>query len=221
MLKGARDVFPMLLGLMPLGLAVGATIAESTVNHAVGWVGAALIFTASAHIVAMGMLSAGAGGLAVIVAVLVINSRGLIYGAGLATRMHGQPRWFRWFAPYFLIDPVFALVSGRTQPGDGAARIRWYYLGVAGALWLMWMPTVGVGLVVGDSLPAEVRFDFALQGMLIGFLVPQLCGGRGRVAAAAGATAGVLTTWIPGGAGLPLSVAIGVAVALFVEWRRR
>jgi predicted branched-subunit amino acid permease len=217
---GARDVLPVLLALLPLGLVVGATIGESSVDHGVGWLGAALVYGASAHITAMAMLSTGASGLSVIVAVLVINSRGVIYGAGLASRMHGQPRWFRWLGPYFLVDPLYALVSGRTRPGDGVEWIRWYYLGGALTIWVMWMPTVGAGLLVGGSLPAAAQLNFALPAMLIGFLVPSLCGGKGRVAAAVGGIVGLFGTGA-GGLALPVSVAAGVTAALLVEWRKR
>jgi predicted branched-subunit amino acid permease len=221
LLAGARDMAPGLVALLPLALALGASIAASPVDDLVGWLGAALVYGASAHATAVSMLAAGAAGGAVVLAVLVIMARSVIYSAGLVSRMRGQPAWFRWSAPYFLVDPLYALVVTRTGEGHGAAWVRWYYLGAALAIWLMWMPSVAAGVLLGPVLPGGAGMAFALPALLITFLVPGINSKPALAAAAVGGAVGALGSAWPGGLALLLGTAFGVAVAVAFERRSR
>ena len=79
---------------------------------------------------------------ALCVAVLVINSRHIMYSAALASAFREQPRWFRWLAPWFLVDQIFALASVR--PSHDPDSFRGYYLSCAVVFF-------GVGVELGDT----------------------------------------------------------------------
>lgn len=119
-LAGVRDSAPILAVIALLGLLVGAAVAEAPLSNSTGWLGAAMIYAASAHLVAISLLGTGASAVAVVTAVLLINARGLVYSAALAPAMRGQPGWFRWTGPYFLVDPLFA--SPRRACSEPATR---------------------------------------------------------------------------------------------------
>lgn len=104
------------------------------------------MYAGAPYITAVSLLGAGASALAVVTAVWIQTARGVVYCAGLATRMRGQPAWFRWAGPYLLVDPLFApspyllaavagLVAWRT---DGMLRTVAAGCATVGALTVLW-----------------------------------------------------------------------------------
>ena len=210
-LDGARDMAPIIVALMPMGLLAGASVAESAVRNDVGLLGGLLIYGASGHITAVSLLGGGASLIPVLAAVLVIHARGLVYSAALSPQLAREPRWFRWAAPYLLVDPLFALVSRRGE-SHGRTSLRHYYLGAGLALWCAWGPIMLAGVLVGPSLPEAAWIDFAIPALFIGFLVPSLGGRASYVAAIAGGAVALAAVSLPGGLGLVLATLIGAAL---------
>ena len=95
-----RDVWPVVLSILPFGLLIGVTIGQTGIGAGLGLGSAALFYGGTAHLAALTLLAAGAGPAAVLGCVVVINSRLALYGAALQPRFRGQPAWFRWFAPH-------------------------------------------------------------------------------------------------------------------------
>ncbi len=220
-LAGARDSAPILAVIALLGLLVGAAVAEAPLSNSTGWLGAAMIYAASAHLVAVSLLGAGASAIAVVTAVLLINARGLVYSAALAPAMRGQPGWFRWTGPYFLVDPLFALTAARLQRAgdedDDGESLRWHYLGAALAMWLVWMPAVTLGILAGPALPNMESIAFAVPLVFLAFLVPGINSRTAVVAVAAGGAVAVLSVGLPGGVGLLVGTAAGTVAACLSE----
>ena len=219
-IRGATDMAPVVAALVPLALLLGATIAESPIDSGVGWAGAALVYAGAPCITAVSLLGAGASALAVVTAVWIQTARGVVYSAGMATRMRGQPAWFRWAGPYLLVDPLFALVtSGTSEPGS-ARELRWYYLGAGLAIFLMWMPTVALGILLGPALTRAAWIEFALPALFIAFLVPWFARRPALVAAAVGGVVAAAALALPGGQGLLLGAVAGMVAALTYERSR-
>jgi len=216
---GARDVLPLALGLVPLGLVVGAGVRESSVPNIVGWLGSVFIFGGSAQLAAVTLLGAGAGAFAAIAAALTANARCSMYSAALASDLQTQPRWFRWAAPYFLADPVYAVMAERVTKEKRPAWLRHYYLAAGAVVWVVWQTTVAVGIVVGDALVERLPLDVAVAALFIGVLVPGI---TTRVAVIAAITALLVAgagAGLPNGLGLVAGAAAGVLVATAVERR--
>ncbi len=216
---GARDMAPVLLALAPVAVTLGASVSSAGVERWLAWLGGAIVYGASAHATAIALLGSGASGVAIVTAVLVLTSRGVIYSAGLMSRMQGQPAWFRWAGPYLLVDPLFALVTTKTSDRDSVGYIRWYYLGAGLAIWLTWLPALALGIWGGPVLPRNAGFDFGLTALLIAFLMPGLKSRPAVTAALVGAGVGIAGRGLPGGAGLLLATVAGSAVALTFEQR--
>jgi len=219
-LDGARDMAPVIVALVPLGLLAGTSVAESAVRNDVGLLGGLLIYGASAHITAITLLGGGVGLLPVLAAVLVIQARGLVYSAALAAHLSREPAWFRWAAPYLLVDPLFALVSRRGE-SHGRVSLRHYYLGAGLALWAAWGPIMLTGVLLGPSLPEAEWIDFAIPALFIGFLVPALSGRSSYIAAITGGGVALAALTLPGGLGLVLATVMGAALGAASEriWR--
>ena len=124
----------------------------------------------------------------------------------------GQPSWFRWLGPYFLIDQQFALTSLRVD--DPPDSFRRYYLTVGLAFWVVWQATVALGLVVGPVVPGEWSLDFAVPLLFVGLLTAAIDSRPALVAAVAAGAVTWATLGVPNRLGIVLGAFAGIAAGV-------
>lgn len=210
--RGIVDTFPLLVPIIPFALVLGLTIAETTVPNLVGWMGSSLIFGGAAQLTVVTLLGEQATLWAVIAAGLVVNARHLMYSVAMSPTFGAQPRWFRWFGSYFLIDQQFALVAFQTD--EPPHNFRRYYLGSGLTLWSVWQVTVALGLVAGPVIPDEWSLGFAVPLLFMGLLVGALNSSPAVVAAVTAAVVSYATVGLPNRAGLLVGAGAGVLAGL-------
>ena len=152
---------------------------------------------------------------AIITAVLVINTRHLMYSAAMAPSFRAQPRWMRWFAPFLMVDQVFALAALQTDrtPAD----FRRYYLTVAISLWLVWNTVVPLGMLIGPVVPESWRLDYAPPIMFAGltlFAVKKVPAG---VAAIVGGLVSLVAVGLRDRLGIVVGAVAGVIAGAVAE----
>ena len=126
-----REALPLLVPAVPFGFVLGVAISESPMPDAVGVLTSWVILAGAAQLALLTLVST-ASIWAAMAAALVINARHVMYSAALAPMFKSQPRWFRWVAPFILIDQVFALAMQHAD--DEPAYFRRYYTVVGFAL---------------------------------------------------------------------------------------
>jgi len=181
--QALTDIVPLAIPAIPFGFVVGLAVTESAMPQWVAWLTAPLIFAGAAQL-AMITLAGTASLWAIITAVLVINTRHVMYSAALAPTFRKQPRWMRWVGPFFMVDQTFALAALQTHrtPAD----FRRYYLTVAITLYAIWNVVVPLGMLVGPVVPESWRLDFAPPVMFAGLTLFAIK----RIPAAAAAVVG-------------------------------
>ena len=205
--EGARHMTPMVLGIVPFGLALGATIAASSVDPGAGAASAPLILAGAAQLATVQMLDTGTAPLVIVVSALLINVRILLYGASLAPWFAELPLWRRLLVAAAVIDQTHFVCTPRFQQGDLDQRGRTaYYAGAAGWLIAAWLGAQAVALVLGAHLPDAAHLEMAAPLALVGLLAKSTAD-RPAVAAAVAATAVAAV-----GAGLPLHSSVLVAI---------
>jgi predicted branched-subunit amino acid permease len=221
--RALLDALPMLISAFPFALVLGLAITDSGIGNLVGWSSAPLVFAGAAQLTLITLLGGGAFWLAAVGAALVVNARHAMYSAALAPYFRGQPRWFRWLAPYVLIDQVFALAILRR--GDDPRTFRTYYLALGVAFATFWYVSVALGLLIGPVVPEEWGLEFAIPVMFTGIVVMSLDRFPKVVAALVGALVTVLAADLPSRSGMLVGAFAGVAagylVGLLAERRRR
>lgn len=218
---GLRDVIPVLVGVTPFGMTIGAAVVESSISDLAGWLAGPVLVAGSAHLAVVTMIDAGAAALAVVVTALVINARLAAYSAALAPIFSSQPRWFRWAAPYLLVDQTFALVMGRHDTSTDPDWLRRYYLAAVVPLWGVWIGAISAGMLLGPVIPASWELWFCVPLMFTGMLTPAVNSRPSLVASAVAGALAVTLFWLPSGAGLVIAALGGsLAGALAEGWRR-
>ena len=171
--KGVQQALPIVLGYLPVGFAYGVLAEKSSLNmlNAVGM--SIIVFAGSAQLIAAGLFGAGASPLSLIFTTFVVNLRHLLMSAALAPKLKGWRRWQVALFGYELTDETFALHSLRMAK-DTPVKAETYAINATAQL--SWVIGSLLGYLVGGQI-ADVRpigLDYALPGMFIALLVPQL-----------------------------------------------
>jgi predicted branched-subunit amino acid permease len=163
--QALTDVIPLAIPAIPFGFVIGLAVTESAMPQWIAWLTAPLVFAGAAQL-AMITLAGTATLWAVITAVLVINTRHVMYSAALAPTFRNQPRWMRWVGPFFMVDQTFALAAQQTDRSP--VEFRRYFLTVALTLFVVWNAVVPLGMLIGPVVPESWRLDFAPPIMFAG-----------------------------------------------------
>lgn len=212
--QAVADIVPLALPAIPFGFVIGLASTESAMPLWIAWLTSPLIFAGAAQLT-MITLAGSASVWAIITAVLVINTRHVMYSAALAPAYRHQPKWMRWFGPFLMVDQVFALAVNQThrEPAD----FRRYYLTAALTLFVFWNTVVPIGMLVGPIVPDAWRLDFAPAVLFTGLTLIALNRVPAAVAALVGGFVSLMTTELPDRLGIVVGALVGVFAAAVVE----
>jgi predicted branched-subunit amino acid permease len=210
------DILPLVIPAIPFGFVLGLAITESEMPLWAAWLTSPLIFAGAAQLT-MVTIAGSASLWAIISAVLVINSRHVMYSAALAPPFRHQPRWLRWLAPFLMVDQVFALAVLRND--DPPESFRRYYLTTGIVFFAVWNLVVPLGMVVGPIIPESWQLDFAPVVMFAGLTLFAVK----RVPAGVAALVGGLVSLAAAGLSDRLGILVGavtgvIAGAIADQW---
>ena len=214
---GVIAVSPLLLGVMPFGLIFGVTVAATDVENFLGWSTSVIIFAGAAQLATVELLDQASPAVVIIATGLVINARHFMYSAALSPHFKDFPTGFRFGGPYILTDQAFALSITRYDSVEDPLYKRWFYVGVAITLWVLWQITTGLGVLLGAQVPESWNLDFAIPLVFLSLLIPTMRTRPSVVAALVGGTLAVLARDLPNGTGLLVAAACGIAAGVIAE----
>lgn len=221
--QGARDSLGVVVAYVPFAVALGATLAATSVHPLVAWSSSPLMFGGAAQLLAVQLIDAGAGPAVVVLGALVVNARMVLYSASLAPHTRDWPARWRWAGPFLLADPVYALALGRfSRPdGGGGARDRLaYYVSAGLTLWVAWLLLTGTGALLEEALPPALPLELAGPLSFLLLLLPMLTDRPARAAAAVGGVVALVVSGLPLGLGLLAGAAAGVGAGALAAGAR-
>lgn len=210
LIAGARDVAPILLGIVPFGLVAGAAVIHAGFGLAEA-VGMSLLVNAGAsQIVATTLFGEGAPLLVVIGTALVVNARMFIYSTSIAPVLSDASWRLRPLLGHMLVDQNYATTMTRGRFRDDVDVVS-YYMGCWLALAGVWQLSSIAGALLGSFIPPSWQLDFAVPLVFLALLAPTL---KDRlsisVALVTGIAAAVLVPVMPMQTGLLVSMLIGM-----------
>jgi 4-azaleucine resistance transporter AzlC len=215
---GAKAIVPVLLALIPFGVAFGATAIDNGLSTIEALGMSVFVFAGAAQLAAIPLLSAGASVAIVVLTVLMVNLRLTLYSASLAPHFKRLPVGWKGLLSYLLTDQAYAATithfdAGETEEPDK----RWYYLGVALAIWVAFQAATLAGVFLGAWASGGWSLDFVLPLIFIALAIPAI---KDRTTAAAALTAGVTAVFaatLPLNLGLIAAALVGVLGGLVAE----
>jgi branched chain amino acid efflux pump len=147
---GAKAIVPVLLALIPFGVAFGATAIDNGLSTMEALGMSVFVFAGAARLAAIPLLSAGASVAMVVLTVLMVNLRLTLYSASLAPHFKRLPVGWKGLLSYLLTDQAYAATITRFDAGETEEPDkRWYYLGVALSIWVAFQAATLAGAFLG------------------------------------------------------------------------
>jgi len=211
--EGVRDVTPMVIGVVPFALAIGAAIGTSSVSTLAGMASAPLVLAGAAQLSTIEMLDAGAEPIVIVLSALMINARLVLYSASIAGWFRDEPLGRRLALAIPVIDQLHFTCIPRFERCDlDRAGRRAHYAGAA--LWLAtaWTASQWLAMLVGARVPEGLGLGVAAPLALAGLLAKSTVDRRSIVAAVGASSLVVIAIGLPFHSAL-LVAAIGGIVA--------
>ena len=202
------DVLPVAAAIGVFGVIYGAT-ASTVIGHQMTVASSLLIFSGAAQFTMVGLVDAGAGAVAILLAVSVLALRHLPLAAVVLPRLDGgRPR--RVLLALVLLDETAGLAVASTRPAAQTMAV------VGAAAYLCWVGGTVAGVLGADLLAAAPLASVVFVILFIGLsaLTCRSVGDVGRAAAAAALTWPLLALLPSVGALGAIVVAVGCAATV-------
>ena len=210
MLAGAKDVSPIILGIIPFGLVAGASVITAGFGLTEAIAMSLLVNAGASQIAAATLFTEGAPLLVAIGTALVINARMFIYSTSIAPVIVPHAGRWRWLLGHPLVDQSYAVTMLHGRYRDGI-RVVPYYVGSWLVLAITWQISNIAGALGGALVPASWSLDFAVPLVFLAMLMPALkFRADVEAAIATGLAAAVLVPLLPMQTGLIVAIVIGM-----------
>lgn len=172
-LRGLKDVLPVLIGVAPLGLALGAQAAHKGLAPGAVALMTGLNFAGGSEFAAVGLWANPLPVALIVLMTALVNSRHLLMGATLAPLIAHLPRWKAFAALFWMCDESWAMAYADAQKRRAAGAISGfslpYYAAVALGVWIAWIGSCTAGAVIGPAI-GDIRafgVDMALPAVFL------------------------------------------------------
>jgi 4-azaleucine resistance transporter AzlC len=216
--SGIKVAVPVLLGLIPLAVVCGAIATGKGLSALEALALSVFFLSGAAQLSATQLIADGASVPVIILTVLIISLRLTMYSASLAPHFRRLSAGWKGMISYLLTDPAYAVTIARFDDGETKEPDkRWYFLGVALAIWMTWLLGTMMGVFLGAWVPESLSLDFVLHLTFIALALPAIKDYTTTAAALSAGIAAVVVATLPLNLGLITAAVVGVLGGLVAE----
>jgi 4-azaleucine resistance transporter AzlC len=163
---GARTVLPVVFGVIPFALVLGALAARQGLSVLEVGLMSAIVFAGSAQFAAVELWSLPPAIAGLALTALLINLRHVLMGIAIAPHLRGFSGPEKALALFWMADEIWALAMRR---GTEARLTAAFYFGLGFVFWACWVLFSLVGAAVGGLIddPRRWGFDFAFVAVFM------------------------------------------------------
>ena len=172
-LYGFRKTLPFQTGVVPFGLLY-ATLAT---NAGFSWwmvlLFSVVVFAGSSQLIFIDLFSHLSSALQAVLGSNVVNTRHLIYSAGVSQEFSVFSKKWRLILSYLLTDQLYAFseVQKKELQPNPATNRPWAYFGSGFCTWIFWLASSGAGIFFGQLIPASLNLEFAIPLLFMPMLM--------------------------------------------------
>jgi 4-azaleucine resistance transporter AzlC len=214
---GIRAEFPLLVGVFPFGLIYGVLAIEAGLSIAEAQSMSWMVFAGSSQLLATQLVHGAVPGMVIVLTIVIVNLRHMLYSASLAPYLRKLSSGWKLLLAYLLTDEAYAVTIKHYEETEDNTHSHWFFLGAALALWSTWQISTGLGIAVGEILPADWPLDFALPLTFIAIVVPMLKSWPSLAAAVSAGAVAVVAVDLPYNTGLLAAAIVGIMVGMLLE----
>jgi predicted branched-subunit amino acid permease len=219
-LAGVQAMAPIVIGLAPFGLTVGATAAGHGLSPLVAAATTVGVYSGSAQLISVELLAAGAAPLVLLGVVGMVNARMVLFSAGVRDVWAGSTLRSKALAAYLLVDPVYLLSRARQDEDGETASLRRHYLGAALTLWGGWVVANAAGFAVGGNLPTGGPIMLATPLVLVAMASSTVTSRPALAAATVSAATVLALDRLPHDLGFVVAGLAGIVTGVALDARR-
>jgi len=210
-----RDSLSVSITVGAYGVAFGAASIAAHFSVLQTCLFSLLTFTGASQFAAVGVVAAGGAGLSAVAAATLLSTRNALYGMQMSPllKVRGLKKVA---AAHVTIDESTGVALAQTPRGTDAMRTGFWLTGLG--VFIFWNIFTLLGALGAKALgdPASFGLDAAVPAAYLGLLWPRLQTNFLRLVAVASMIfALAITSWLP--AGLPIIMSVLVAIAF--GWR--
>lgn len=199
MMQGIVESIPILLGVIPFGIACGIMGLNAGLTGLEVVLMSMLVFAGASQFISITMLAQGITNAGMIaLTTLLINLRHLLMGASLAPYTNKLPAGLQALLAFGLVDETYAITITKSQRDGYKAG---YQLGSNLTAYCFWVVSTIIGVVLGSYItdPLAWGLDFAMPVTFLALLVPRILDKKGFSVFCVSAFAAVVgTAFLPG-----------------------
>lgn len=211
---GVRDIAPLLLAAVPIGLLFGALASAKGLSPAEVALMSGLVFAGGAQFAAIEIWRVPVPIVVLAVSTLLINARLVLMGASLVPKTDLFSRAQRLLGFATLADENWAMSELRASRRPLAPA---YFLAMGAIYWANWLLFSTLGAIGGSLLGDPKRFgaDFAFPAVFIGLIAGFW---KGRITAMTVLASGIASAAAYVTLGAPWHIACGAAAGIAVAY---
>jgi 4-azaleucine resistance transporter AzlC len=218
MRAGAKDIAPILVGIVPFGLVAGAAVIQAGFGLAEAVGMSVLVNAGASQIVATTLFGSGAPLWLALATALIVNARMFIYSTSIAPVLSAAPGWQRPLLGHMLVDQNYASTMTKGRFREDVDVIP-YYVGAWFALAGVWQLSTIAGALIGPLIPSSWGLEFAVPLVFLAMLAPTLKDSTAvSVCVVTAVASAVLVPLLPLQTGLVVAILVGM---LYGAWRDR
>lgn len=216
MMRGAKTIIPVLLGVIPFAMISGITAVNTGVSHMTALFMSVFIFAGASQLAILQLLTTNASSLVIIYTALIINFRFMIYSLSIAPYFKSESIAWKAILSYMMTDQSYALSLVR-YINDPDEDPKWFFFGASLLLWLVWQIATAVGLILGSLIPPELGLDFAIPLTFTAVLFNSVDDIPTIITVITSAVVAVSTSHIPMNGNLVVAAMTGIAAGTAAE----
>lgn len=173
---GARKTIPLMIGVIPFGLAYGIMASQAGLTVAEIVFMSIVVFAGSAQFMVVGMISQGVGFAFIVFSTILINLRHLLMGLSLSPYLNKLKSSWLYTLAFGMVDESYATTINHYQNSGSSEGNPYFMLGSGAGMYLFWIGSSLIGGVLGHSIkdPLSWGLDFAMPATFLSILIPQI-----------------------------------------------
>jgi predicted branched-subunit amino acid permease len=213
--RGARSIGATVLGTFSWGVVTGVALVKGGMSpvQALGMV--TLVYSGTAQLAALPLLSAGASLAAIWATALLANLRFVVYSATVATEFRSLPTWRRLALGWMTTDTALAAYFGGTADrGEPIALREARFVGANAVVFAGWSLGTLLGVALAGAIPDSPRIGWIATLAIVALVGPMLVSRTALVTAAVAAAVAVACRDWPWNLGVFAAIAAAVVAAM-------
>ncbi|MCC8394078.1 AzlC family ABC transporter permease [Paraburkholderia sp. MMS20-SJTR3] len=209
--EGLRDYSPTLMAIFSWGLVTGIAMSKSVLTLPQALTMSLLCYAGSSQLAVLPLLAAKLPVWTVLATAAMVNTRFVIFSAGLAPHFSYLPMWRRIVLGYFNGDVIYLLFVKKTFATGYVPGKEAYFWGMAVASWLSWQVSSIIGILLASLIPDNWGLGLAGTLALLPVMVAAIATRSTLVAVIVAAIVALLAFELPYRLALLLAVLAAIA----------